>query len=245
MHALLLWQLWHPHQARLRQILMGYTLRQSCTKEIIDEAENSKCTTCVFCCFFLANRIVQEQCCVIALEDKKCTTGINMAKDQGVCHSLLANTCEDKTKKVCVRLTDRKQWNKMKITVYEITACKRNPPPPSKCTTLDFSRQPVEANDWWEWWCISVCVCAVSKMRHVTLGRTWACCCQLYYKFSSDCRIFCRLTSKLLKAFLCFYSLKSTVSVAHCLISRHTAHQHTLKKKGGDASCCGVTRNEN
>lgn len=105
MRALLLWQLWDPHQACLRLILMGYTLRQSCTKEITDRAENSKCTTCVLCFFLLhANRMVQEQCCVVAHEDNKCTTGINMAKDQGACHSLLANTCEDKTTKVCLYL---------------------------------------------------------------------------------------------------------------------------------------------
>uniref|UniRef100_A0A3Q1J7F1 Fibulin-1 n=1 Tax=Anabas testudineus TaxID=64144 RepID=A0A3Q1J7F1_ANATE len=52
----------------------------------------SESTTC---------RIVQEQCCVIVHEDSMCTTGINMAKDQGVCDSLLTNTCETKTTKMC------------------------------------------------------------------------------------------------------------------------------------------------
>uniref|UniRef100_A0AAQ5YS77 Fibulin-1 n=1 Tax=Amphiprion ocellaris TaxID=80972 RepID=A0AAQ5YS77_AMPOC len=46
-------------------------------------------------------RIVQEQCCVTVLEDKMCTTGINMAKDQGACDSLFTNTCETKTTKMC------------------------------------------------------------------------------------------------------------------------------------------------
>ncbi|CAN9498982.1 unnamed protein product [Ophioblennius macclurei] len=46
-------------------------------------------------------RIVQEQCCVTVLEDNMCTTGINVAKDQGVCDSLFANTCETKTTKMC------------------------------------------------------------------------------------------------------------------------------------------------
>nr|XP_020479799.1 fibulin-1 isoform X2 [Monopterus albus] len=46
-------------------------------------------------------RIVQEQCCVTVLEDNMCTTGINMAKNQGVCDSLYTNTCETKTTKLC------------------------------------------------------------------------------------------------------------------------------------------------
>ncbi|KAK5867050.1 hypothetical protein PBY51_011569 [Eleginops maclovinus] len=52
----------------------------------------SESTTC---------RIVQEQCCVTVLEDNMCTTGINMAKDQGACDSLFTNTCEKKTTKMC------------------------------------------------------------------------------------------------------------------------------------------------
>uniref|UniRef100_A0A3Q3ND41 Fibulin-1 n=1 Tax=Mastacembelus armatus TaxID=205130 RepID=A0A3Q3ND41_9TELE len=52
----------------------------------------SESTTC---------RIVQEQCCVTVLEDNMCTTGINMAKDQGACDSLFTNTCETKTTKMC------------------------------------------------------------------------------------------------------------------------------------------------
>lgn len=45
--------------------------------------------------------IVQQQCCVAVLEDNMCNTGINMAKDQGVCDSLFNNTCETKTTKMC------------------------------------------------------------------------------------------------------------------------------------------------
>ncbi|XP_072242358.1 fibulin-1 isoform X2 [Leuresthes tenuis] len=46
-------------------------------------------------------RIVQEQCCVAVLEDNMCTTGINTAKDQGVCDTLFTSTCETKTTKMC------------------------------------------------------------------------------------------------------------------------------------------------
>uniref|UniRef100_A0A8C9U8S6 Fibulin-1 n=1 Tax=Scleropages formosus TaxID=113540 RepID=A0A8C9U8S6_SCLFO len=35
-------------------------------------------------------RIAQEQCCMAALEDTSCTQGINMAKDEGDCKSLLS-----------------------------------------------------------------------------------------------------------------------------------------------------------
>lgn len=51
---------------------------------------------------FSLARIVQEQCCTAALEDNMCRTGINLAKDQGVCDSLFNNTCETKTTKVCL-----------------------------------------------------------------------------------------------------------------------------------------------
>lgn len=52
----------------------------------------------------LADRTVQEQCCVAALEDNMCTTGINMAKDQGSCDTLFTNPCETKTTKVCLHV---------------------------------------------------------------------------------------------------------------------------------------------
>lgn len=53
------------------------------------------------CVFFLTDRTVQEQCCVAVLEDTMCTTGSNMAKEQGSCDTLFTNTCETKTTKVC------------------------------------------------------------------------------------------------------------------------------------------------
>lgn len=53
--------------------------------------------------WFVYYRIAQEQCCAAVLEDHTCTTGINMAKDQGSCDALLSSTtCETKTAKVCV-----------------------------------------------------------------------------------------------------------------------------------------------
>uniref|UniRef100_A0A8C6NY29 Fibulin-1 n=1 Tax=Nothobranchius furzeri TaxID=105023 RepID=A0A8C6NY29_NOTFU len=57
-------------------------------------------TVCVFVCVFCC-RIVQEQCCVTVLEDNMCTIGINVAKEQGACDSLLTSTCETKTTKMC------------------------------------------------------------------------------------------------------------------------------------------------
>uniref|UniRef100_A0A3B4D1V6 Fibulin-1 n=1 Tax=Pygocentrus nattereri TaxID=42514 RepID=A0A3B4D1V6_PYGNA len=62
---------------------------QDCTRlPLISES-----TTC---------RIAQEQCCAAVLEDNSCTNGINMAKDQGTCDTLLSgSTCETKTAKVC------------------------------------------------------------------------------------------------------------------------------------------------
>uniref|UniRef100_A0A8C9QWK0 Fibulin-1 n=1 Tax=Scleropages formosus TaxID=113540 RepID=A0A8C9QWK0_SCLFO len=47
-------------------------------------------------------RIAQEQCCMAALEDTSCTQGINMAKDEGDCKSLLSgSSCETKTARMC------------------------------------------------------------------------------------------------------------------------------------------------
>lgn len=48
------------------------------------------------------DRAVQEQCCLAVLEDNMCNSGINMAKTQGSCDYLFANTCETKTTKVCL-----------------------------------------------------------------------------------------------------------------------------------------------
>ncbi|XP_063052733.1 fibulin-1 isoform X2 [Engraulis encrasicolus] len=49
-------------------------------------------------------RIAQEQCCAAVLEDTSCTSGINMAKEQGACEALFTastSTCEAKTAKMC------------------------------------------------------------------------------------------------------------------------------------------------
>ncbi|KAG7455868.1 hypothetical protein MATL_G00245510 [Megalops atlanticus] len=64
-------------------------LRQDCAAlPLISES-----TTC---------RIAQEQCCVAVLEDTTCTSGINMAKDQGACETLFSESpCETKTAKMC------------------------------------------------------------------------------------------------------------------------------------------------
>lgn len=79
---------------------MGYTLSLSglAANRLLTELRVNAPpgSVCVFCC-----RIVQEQCCVTVLEDNMCTTGINVAKDQGACDTLFTNTCETKTTKVC------------------------------------------------------------------------------------------------------------------------------------------------
>ncbi|XP_066580415.1 fibulin-1 isoform X2 [Amia ocellicauda] len=48
-------------------------------------------------------RIAQEQCCATVLEDTHCTTGINMAKDQGSCEVIYRDEthCESKVIKMC------------------------------------------------------------------------------------------------------------------------------------------------
>lgn len=76
------------------------------------------------CLFSLADRIVQEQCCVTVLEDNVCTIGINTAKEQGVCHSLLTvltNTCESKTKKVRLSVHVHTYISLCLISIHKIT----------------------------------------------------------------------------------------------------------------------------
>ncbi|KAM4734166.1 fibulin-1 isoform 2-T2 [Anableps anableps] len=63
--------------------------------------EKNDCASLPLISSFITCRIAQEQCCVSVLEDTMCSTGINVAKDQGVCDSLLAGTCETKTTKMC------------------------------------------------------------------------------------------------------------------------------------------------
>lgn len=64
--------------------------------------DNQDCTALPLISESTTCRIVQEQCCVTVLEDNMCTTGINMAKEQGACDTLyVTNTCDTKTTKTC------------------------------------------------------------------------------------------------------------------------------------------------
>ncbi|KAM8892292.1 fibulin-1 isoform 1-T1 [Spinachia spinachia] len=63
--------------------------------------DNQDCASLPLISESITCRIVQEQCCVTVLEDNMCNTGINVAKDQGACDALFANTCETKTTKMC------------------------------------------------------------------------------------------------------------------------------------------------
>uniref|UniRef100_A0A8C4I486 Fibulin-1 n=1 Tax=Dicentrarchus labrax TaxID=13489 RepID=A0A8C4I486_DICLA len=70
-----------------------FVFNTSCTNVLL--------TLCLQQYFKITSVTLQEQCCVTVLEDNMCTTGINMAKDQGACDSLFSNTCETKTTKMC------------------------------------------------------------------------------------------------------------------------------------------------
>ncbi|XP_073327437.1 fibulin-1 [Pagrus major] len=63
--------------------------------------DNEDCASIPLISGSTACMIVQEQCCVKVLEDNMCAVGINVAKDQGACDSLLTSTCETKTTKIC------------------------------------------------------------------------------------------------------------------------------------------------
>lgn len=141
--------------------------------------------------FFPADRTVQEQCCVAVLEDIMCTNGINTAKDLGSCDTLFSNTCETKTTKVhlsackyvlvfvCTKHEDvNTGWNHR---LHRKSPSTKSVYITSRCWTARM-----EANDWWERWCgsacmcvcVRACTCTVSRMRHVTPGRNGALCCQ-------------------------------------------------------------------
>uniref|UniRef100_A0A673G9M1 Fibulin-1 n=1 Tax=Sinocyclocheilus rhinocerous TaxID=307959 RepID=A0A673G9M1_9TELE len=61
--------------------------------------ESQDCTSLPLISESTTCRIAQEQCCTAVLEDNICTSGINMAKDQGSCDALLSSsTCETKTR---------------------------------------------------------------------------------------------------------------------------------------------------
>uniref|UniRef100_A0A3P9MLQ3 Fibulin-1 n=1 Tax=Oryzias latipes TaxID=8090 RepID=A0A3P9MLQ3_ORYLA len=97
-------------RAALLCALIGALLGQGAEDIPIDDCckdgqkhgnENKDCASLPLISASITCRIVQEQCCTAALEDNMCRTGINLAKDQGVCDSLFNNTCETKTTKMC------------------------------------------------------------------------------------------------------------------------------------------------
>uniref|UniRef100_A0A673VXV2 Fibulin-1 n=1 Tax=Salmo trutta TaxID=8032 RepID=A0A673VXV2_SALTR len=64
--------------------------------------DNQDCTAIPLISESTTCRIVQEQCCAAVLEDNICTSGINMAKDQGACDTQFTGSiCETKTAKMC------------------------------------------------------------------------------------------------------------------------------------------------
>ncbi|XP_028286387.1 fibulin-1 isoform X2 [Parambassis ranga] len=75
---------------------------EDCCKDGLKRAsDNEDCSSLPLISESTTCRIVQEQCCVTVLEDNMCSTGINTAKEQGVCDFLYTNTCETKTTKMC------------------------------------------------------------------------------------------------------------------------------------------------
>ncbi|XP_051740280.1 fibulin-1 isoform X3 [Ctenopharyngodon idella] len=74
-----------------------------CCKDGKDRGQESQdCTSLPLISESTTCRIAQEQCCATVLDDNICTSGINMAKDQGSCDGLLSSsTCETKTAKMC------------------------------------------------------------------------------------------------------------------------------------------------
>uniref|UniRef100_A0A672NYB0 Fibulin-1 n=1 Tax=Sinocyclocheilus grahami TaxID=75366 RepID=A0A672NYB0_SINGR len=75
----------------------------NCCKDGKERGQESQdCTSLPLISDSTTCRIAQEQCCTAVLEDNICTSGINMAKDQGSCDALLSSsTCETKTAKTC------------------------------------------------------------------------------------------------------------------------------------------------
>ncbi|XP_076127650.1 fibulin-1 isoform X3 [Alosa pseudoharengus] len=76
---------------------------EDCCKDGRDRGQESQdCSSLPLISESTTCRIAQEQCCAAVLEDTSCTSGINMAKDQGACEALLTgSTCEAKTAKMC------------------------------------------------------------------------------------------------------------------------------------------------
>ncbi|XP_077567081.1 fibulin-1 isoform X1 [Stigmatopora nigra] len=85
----------------LGQEVQQITIDECCKDGQIRGSDNQACSTLPLISSSPICRTVQEQCCLAVLEDNMCTTGINMAKDQGACDSLFSNTCETKTTKMC------------------------------------------------------------------------------------------------------------------------------------------------
>ena len=144
---------------------------------------------CVVCFFPPADRIVQEQCCVKVLEDNMCAVGINVAKDQGACDSLLTSTCETKTTKVClcvcvcvcvrihmfvhVCLTSRRRHKRPKKTEWNHRAHPKSPSTQSMHSSSLCWTASLEANDWWERWCLCVCVCVCVHCEQDEACHSW------------------------------------------------------------------------
>lgn len=151
------------------------------------------------CVFFPTDRTVQEQCCVAMLEDIMCTNGINTAKDLGSCDTLFSNTCETKTTKV--RLSACKYALVFVCTEHEDVNTgwnhrlhRKSPSTKSVCITSRCWTARMEANDWWERWCGSACMCVCACERARAQWAGWGMslqggvelCAVREYKFSSD-----------------------------------------------------------
>jgi len=153
-----------------------------------------------------------------------CTTGINTAKEQGVCDTLFTSTCETKTTKVGlhmnVHIAVRIKISLRSISVQRITLLD------SQLGSQWLMRAMVYIS-----LCLWVCM---NRMRHVTLGRNEAWCCQIDYKFSAASRIFCRLAANHFSANRLSVSLHlrslPTKPTLPALFAQHFAHQSIMKK---------------
>uniref|UniRef100_A0A8C8HSK7 Fibulin-1 n=1 Tax=Oncorhynchus tshawytscha TaxID=74940 RepID=A0A8C8HSK7_ONCTS len=78
------------------------SIDECCKDGRVRGIDNQDCTAIPLISESTTCRIVQEQCCAAVLEDNICTSGINMAKEQGVCDTqFTGSTCETKTAKMC------------------------------------------------------------------------------------------------------------------------------------------------
>lgn len=165
---------------------------------------------------------MQEQCCLAVLEDNMCNTGINMAKTQGSCDYLFANTCETKTTKVCPHennKNNKKRWTEIAHNTHQ--KCPYNK---SFCITspceLPVRRQKInERCGVLVCLCVCTCVCVhtVSKDDASLQGGLETVSVR-YYKFTSDYKIPLPPQSKNLLKFLFFFGL-STKPWVYCFPS--------------------------